>query len=256
MTWPRDHKYVRSFQGSTVQTDVTKVTCKVSINGGAATTYSSATTPAVTQAANCAFLFSLAFAALTFADEDVVEFSWFYDGVQQGGGVEVFGLAEVDGAHYTPARGDLLDDLATIGDPWSVVLPGAYTGSEAGALLPAIKAKSDLIGSANATVTSPLASSGLMQLIAGDDYKIADGRQLTFTRDPTWPSLTGATVRLTIDTLVVSSSSVTSTTITFELTAAQTAPLVGNRRYAVIATLSNGDVATLVEGLCSTKLPV
>jgi len=114
MTWPRDHKYVRSFQGSPAQTDVTKMTCKVSINGGAATTYSSTTTPAITQAANCAFLFSLAFPALTFNDGDVGEFAWLYNNVQQGGGVEVFGLAELDGAHYTPARGDKLDELDSI----------------------------------------------------------------------------------------------------------------------------------------------
>ncbi len=117
------------------------------------------------------------------------------------------------------------------------------------------------------TLISPVLSGGNMQIVRGDDYSNADGRALTFNiSDPTGsglPSLAGATVRLktglpnrpNLAVLNVTGTVVTATgttrTVRFELTSAQTAPLVPIAyNFDVEATLSTGRVITLLQGQC------
>jgi hypothetical protein len=76
-------------------------------------------------------------------------------------------------------------------DPLLNAVPGAYLSGTAGFAL-------GRIGTADITVQSPVAVDGTtLELVRGDDYLAAQGRQLTFT-STTWPNLTGATIRLTI----------------------------------------------------------
>jgi hypothetical protein len=126
-----------------------------------------------------------------------------------------------------------------------------------------------LTGAPLITYTGPAVNEdATIEIVRGDDYKITDNRQFTFTIGAS-PDLTGATVVLKIrygddgDSEYVSgactlSGTGTSTqTIKAELTAAQTVLLIpvtydgdtADRRYDLEATLSNGNVATLVQGV-------
>lgn len=58
--------------------------------------------------------------------------------------------------------------------------------------LVSIKAKTDLLGTGVVSFTGPVLPSGDVSIIAGDDYKKADGRGFRFT-DTSWPDLTSAT---------------------------------------------------------------
>ena len=116
------------------------------------------------------------------------------------------------------------------------------------------------------TIVSPVLQGGNVQIVRGDDYANADGRALTFEiSDPSsaLPSLTGATVRLKtglpnrpnlavvnqIGTVVTATG--TTRTVRFELTSAQTAPLVPIAyNFDVEATLSSARVITLLQGQC------
>jgi hypothetical protein len=117
------------------------------------------------------------------------------------------------------------------------------------------------------TIVSPVVQGGNVQIVRGDDYANADGRALTFNiSDPTGnglPSLTGATVRLktglpnrpnlavlnVIGTVVTATG--TTRTVRFELTSAQTAPLLPiTYNFDLEATLSTNRVITLLQGQC------
>jgi hypothetical protein len=155
-------------------------------------------------------------------------------------------------------------------DVWGESLPGAYTAGQAGYILDAIKDATDTIGALPITTTIPtIDDGGTLEIVRGDDYKIADSRHFTFVVSSATPDLTGATVVLKIrygddgDTEYVSGACTLSgegtatQTIKAELTAAQTALLIPvtydgedvDRPYDLEATLSSGRIATLYQGL-------
>jgi len=167
--------------------------------------------------------------------------------------------------------GAALSAAGTAGDPWSIDIPGSYADGTAGQklgdimddledggrtdlLIDAIKAQTDALDGYTVTVVSPVADSGTVTLYAGDDYDDAHGRALTFSLAVSGvPDLTAATVVMKTQESSWTATSCTSDgtdwTVLFEPTAADTAAL-GNLRqtYEVEATLSDGDVATLVTG--------
>jgi hypothetical protein len=122
----------------------------------------------------------------------------------------------------------------------------------------------DVIGSALfaagalGTYTGPVAATGTVNLIAGDDYKTTDTRALTWTVTGT-PSLSGATIRLKIGSLTITGSA-SGTTVSVELTAANTTTLLGSSSraggtYQLVATLSNADIVTLANGPWFVQTP-
>lgn len=92
-----------------------------------------------------------------------------------------------------------------------------------------------------------------IELIQGDDYKAADSRAIIFTSATGWPVLTGAAVVLRVGGFKDYNFSVTNaTTVTRDFTAAETVLLTAGRYdYQLIATLTNGDVVTIAQGLLS-----
>ncbi len=119
-----------------------------------------------------------------------------------------------------------------------------------------IKAKTDPLGSATVTVVSPLSTNGLaIELVIGDDYLVANGRQLDFTIAAGAPNLTGASVSLCVsDQLLVLPGTVTSAgagaqTIRFQFTHTTVQfSLVGGQDYTydIRAVLSDGATVTLL----------
>lgn len=124
--------------------------------------------------------------------------------------------------------------------------------------LAAIQAQTDTITSGSVTVSSPVTSSQLIEIVRGDDYYLADGRQIAFTLSG-GPSIVGATVTLIIRTdptpFVVTCTVTSATACYAELTSAQTLANFGpGLSYgfdlqAVLATSSH--VVTLVQGTLS-----
>lgn len=112
------------------------------------------------------------------------------------------------------------------------------------------------------TYTGPVAQSGDVTLVRGDDYTSADSRALEWTSETAsdWPTLTGATIAFTVKSRSVGSSelieagSVVTATgaskkVRVELTAVETALAIGNdHAFDVQATLSSGRKVTLVCG--------
>jgi hypothetical protein len=111
------------------------------------------------------------------------------------------------------------------------------------------------------TITSPVGTGGQLTLVRGDDYYVADGTELTFTRD-SWPNLTGATsITLTVrarsdDSLTFAVTDSTGSrvvgagdqTVVFQLASTDTELLTPGRltgKYDVQAVLSNGHICTL-----------
>lgn len=113
------------------------------------------------------------------------------------------------------------------------------------------------LASAAVGVAAPVTSSGVVTIVAGDDYLLADGRQIDFDAPSSnfWPNLTGAAVTWNISdgALVVSGTVVTPTgnqRVRFQPVGTQTDDLTrGNYPYSVKAVLSGGSVVTLVLGL-------
>jgi len=103
------------------------------------------------------------------------------------------------------------------------------------------------------------------QIVAGDDYKAADGRALTWTSGPvqTWPDLAGATLTMVVGehqpnllpflpatfTGTVPGTPAAPTTVSLDITAAQTSNIPSSEYdYQLVATLTNGDKITLAYG--------
>lgn len=151
------------------------------------------------------------------------------------------------------SAGEALAGAGSAGDPWATPLPGSYGGDEAGAILAAIEQKTALITTgAPITLETPVTTGGSVLIIQGDDYKAADGRALQWNSD-SWPDLLGATIELELRfgaTVETEAGTVLSASeVQVELTSAVTAALprtVG--RYALRATLSDGDTVTLADG--------
>ena len=155
-------------------------------------------------------------------------------------------------ADYTAARAAKLDNLDAA-DPLTNTVPGTYASGTAGAAL-------GRIGSGQVTTTSPVAVSGDVTIVRGDDYNSADGRALDWTDvSAAWPDLTGASVLVTVQTTgsaqwTKAGSVVTPTgaskKVRVEPTAADTATFAGGASYPfdVQATLSSGRKVTLLRG--------
>lgn len=117
------------------------------------------------------------------------------------------------------------------------------------------------LAGAEVVTVSPVASGGAVTIVRGDTYDNDDGRALEWSTSDagTWPTLTSATVVFTLrndagQTKTTFSGSVVTATgankkVRVELTAEQTTALVvGGHEYDVQATLSGGNVVTLVRG--------
>lgn len=146
------------------------------------------------------------------------------------------------------STGAALTAAGGAGDPWSVSTGTAYASDTFGGHVKSITPGA-------VTIVSPVAADGTsITVIRGDDYLNADNRALTFSGD-SWPTLTGGAVALIVDV----SGTPTSYTGTItgaqscyvELTDTQTTALNPKKTYDydLQATLSNGSVVTLVQGL-------
>jgi hypothetical protein len=69
------------------------------------------------------------------------------------------------------------------GDPWTIDLVTGYIGTQAGAILNAVKAKTDLITSGNVQTSLPVTAAGQIAspLVIGDDYLASNGRAFSWT---------------------------------------------------------------------------
>ncbi len=152
------------------------------------------------------------------------------------------------------SMGALLGAAGAASDPLLNAVPGSYAGGTAGAAL-------GRIGSAQITTTSPVGQSGDINITVGDTYQVDQARQLDWTdTGNAWPVLTAATIVVTINGVAHNGSVVTATgdskKVRLELSAAQTTAIGrGVRDYYVRATLSDGDVVTLVVGRLLAKSP-
>lgn len=118
-----------------------------------------------------------------------------------------------------------------------------------------------LLFGSNVDYVGPVAASGAVTLVAGDDYATADGRQLKFVDTAgLWPTLTGATVALKVGTgpataVTLATGTVVTGTgsnkeVDVALTRVQSATLMPTiyYKYALVATLTDGSVVTLSSG--------
>jgi hypothetical protein len=100
-------------------------------------------------------------------------------------------------------------------------------------------------------VTGPVISGGEIHIVAGDDYMADDGRALEWS-SLAWPNLAGASVVFHSDVgadismTVVTAGTGIEQMVRLELTKTQTANLIPMRNFAVVATLADGHVVTLV----------
>jgi hypothetical protein len=112
------------------------------------------------------------------------------------------------------------------------------------------------------TYTGPVATTGDVAIVHGDDYNNTDSRALEWstTDSATWPDLTGATITLTVKAHAGGTAELTKTgtvvtptgatkKVRVELTAANTTALgLGSHKFDVQATLSSGRIVTLITG--------
>lgn len=133
-------------------------------------------------------------------------------------------------------------------DPLLNTVPGSYASGTAGAAL-------GRIGSGQITTVSPVSQSGDVETVMGDDYSNTDGRALDWTdSEASWPTLTSATIAVAVLGAGSFAGSVVTATgtgkkVRLELTDVQTLTIpAGWHQFQVIATLSGGNVVTLVEG--------
>ena len=154
------------------------------------------------------------------------------------------------------SAGHYLTDAGAAADPLMNTVPGSYTSGSAGYAL-------GRIGSGQITTVSRVSQAGnIEELIGGATYSSAAGTSFDWTdADNVWPTLTGATITVSLahpdgQTASYSGSVVTATgsgkKVRLELTAVQSAALqtltVGRWSLMVWATLSGGSVVPLVSG--------
>lgn len=152
------------------------------------------------------------------------------------------------------SAGQALGAAGGAADPLLNTVPGSYPSGTAGHAL-------GRIGSATIAPIQPVAASGDVEIVQGDDYSADDGRAIDWTEDSAgWPVLTDANITIEIDDEDFEGSVVTATgsskKVRLELTDEQTAEMAtGTFRFAVIATLSGGNVVTLLSGNFSVRQP-
>lgn len=172
-------------------------------------------------------------------------------------------LDETLSEHTTPGTvGDALNDVLTVDNPLNSAVPGSYAVGTAGYAL-------GLIGTGKGVVVAPVGLDATVTVHAGADYYASENRRLAWVEQITpWPDLTGATVlfiasrrgqpphTLTQAGVIVVASG-PGKRVEVQLTAAQTNTLyVGKDAYYyhLIATLSNGHIIPLAEGLMTVKV--
>ncbi len=172
------------------------------------------------------------------------------------------------------SMGERLNDAGAASDPLANPVPGSYAAGTAGeylGYLPTINERAALISAASIEVTSAVEDDGTINIVQGDAYTTAMGRQLTWTADYTGTSaisdatltfwaitrdgykdVDGSGIQIGTVTGVEGTSDVA---LTVELTSAQTALLAGStskrqptHRYEVRAEWSDGTENRLARG--------
>lgn len=168
--------------------------------------------------------------------------------------------AKTDALPAAPAAvGDIPTDYqqrdvaVTLPDP----APDGYGGSGGGGSLTeeqaeqltTIATQTALISTGSLEVISPVSTTGqVIEIVAGDDYHLADNRALLFAHAD-WPVLTGGTVVFKLAGLDDIPATLNGTRSCYvEIDGTDTAGEVGGKRHELQATLSNGHVVTLVRG--------
>ena len=151
------------------------------------------------------------------------------------------GLATAAGLTALQAHGDANWGGGSSDDPLANQ-PSDYEPGEIGYII-------GRIGTAEVVVTSPLAAGGDLELVKGDSYSAALGRELVWSSGD-WPPLNGTdgTITMEVDDgrLIVDGAIVDATTVSAEPTSADTNALgQGVYSYCVVYTL-DGERCTLV----------
>lgn len=161
------------------------------------------------------------------------------------------------------SAGAALAAAGAAGDPWATALPSTYTSGQAGYLIGHnldVPVSTRAGAGAGILTTGPVLTGGVIVLVPGDTYQTERGTALQWTYTGPVDLLTAPapTVTLTISTptpLVVDvtvGGTAGAITLTAELSAAQTAPLLrgATYRYRVTATWADTDTdrVTLVQG--------
>ena len=132
---------------------------------------------------------------------------------------------------------------------WDRLTTGLTTVGSVGAYL---LSKLGLLVSGSVALSSPLAEDGTtIRLYEGDDYQVADGRQIDFTVSTT-ATLAGASVAIVLEGVnTYEGSVVDETTVRWVLTDTETSliPTGETLRYSVRATLVSENVVTLGRGV-------
>jgi hypothetical protein len=180
---------------------------------------------------------------------------WHYTAFPDGhrGGVKVYSNA----APTVPLVMGSINPEELNTDPLLSDVPDSYAEGTAGFALGTLESLSNRIGAGRITVVSPVAQSGQISLIQGDDYTLALGRALSWTENSSgWPTLTGSTITLEVEdgALIATGSIVVGTgsskQVRVELTSAQTDLLpLGELRYCLVATFGTSRV-TLARDKC------
>lgn len=145
--------------------------------------------------------------------------------------------------------GQKLNAAGSAADPLLNTVPGTYASGTAGNAL-------GRIGTGAITVISPVALSGDITLISGDDYAAVDGRAIEWI-SADWPDLTGATIafntKTVVDTGAFTKAGVVVTPtgtkrVRVEFTNVETAAFNTSAPYKfdIQATLASGRIVTLV----------
>lgn len=150
-----------------------------------------------------------------------------------GGGLYRYTLASVsvtaEGAYSAVFKtADVTVDQKHVPALWTVGKAGV---EHLDADLTDIKAKTDTIGALSVTVRSPVSMSGTITIYRGYDYKLADGRDLSFVSDDWGVDIeaVGAALTFVVDEyLFIAATAIDATTISVDLTAADTELVLRN----------------------------
>lgn len=177
---------------------------------------------------------------------DVADAVWdaLTSGLTTAGSIGAYILNYLDAKVSTVGGGTTEGIAAAV---WDYLTSAATTAGSLGALI--VTKLGYLTSGTTVTVSSPLSASGNITTVQGDDYDVDAGRQIDWDVSTT-ATVTGGTVSVVLSGIdTYTGSVVDADTVRLELTAAQTAAIpIGKRKYQVILTDINSDIATLVEG--------